>query len=182
MTPIPELVLRRVENKLRKGAHSDYLHFLFLFTMFSKDLVFSKVVKNSDFVVKDSTLYNTILIFMTLIKTTSGNIVGKGENTTNQYLRGVLKTLWEKEKLLVQAISPFPTMFFTPSKTEIIIFVTFNLSSANAFNLVYKQFPLFPQCFLLHQRQKLSFLLHLICRLQMLSIWSGPKLCLLVMD
>ena len=41
-----------------------------------------------------------------------------------------MKTLWEKEKLLVQAISPFPTMFSTLSKTEIIIFVTFNLSSA----------------------------------------------------
>ena len=53
-----------------------------------------------------------------------------------------LKTLWEKEKLLV-----------------------------------YKQFLLFPQCFLLCQRQKLSFLLHYICRLQMLSIWSGPKFC-----
>ena len=36
----------------------------------------------------------------------------------------------------VQAISPFPTMFSTPSKTEITIFVTFNLSSANALNLV----------------------------------------------
>ena len=37
-----------------------------------------------------------------------------------------LKTLWEKEKLLVQAIYPFPTMFSTLSKTEITIFVTFN--------------------------------------------------------
>ena len=31
------------------------------------------------------------------------------------------KTLWEKQKLLVQAISPFPTMFSILSKTEIII-------------------------------------------------------------
>ena len=46
------------------------------------------------------------------------------------------KTLQEKEKLLVQAISPFPTMFSILPKTEIIIFVTFNLSSANAFNSV----------------------------------------------
>ena len=45
----------------------------------------------------------------------------------------------KKEKLLVQAISPFPTMFSTLSKTEIIIFVTFNLSSANAFNLVWSK-------------------------------------------
>ena len=48
--------------------------------------------------------------------------------------RSLLKTLREKEKLLVQAISPLPTMFSTLSKTEIIIFVTFHLSSANAFN------------------------------------------------
>ena len=45
----------------------------------------------------------------------------------------------EKEKLLVQAISPFPTMFSTLSKTELIIFVTFKLSSANAFNLVWSK-------------------------------------------
>ena len=50
--------------------------------------------------------------------------------------KSVLKTLWEKEKLLVQAISPFPAMFFTLTKAEIIIFVTFNLSSTNAFNSV----------------------------------------------
>ena len=49
--------------------------------------------------------------------------------------RSLLKTLWEKEKLLLEAISPFPTMFSTLSKTEIINFLTFNLSSANAFNL-----------------------------------------------
>ena len=42
--------------------------------------------------------------------------MGLGENP--------FETLWEKEKLLVQAISPFPTMFSTPSsKTEKIIFV-----------------------------------------------------------
>ena len=48
-----------------------------------------------------------------------------------------MKILWEKEKLLVQAISPFPTMFSTLSMTEIVIFVTFNLSYANAVNLVW---------------------------------------------
>ena len=48
-----------------------------------------------------------------------------------------MKTLWEKEKLLVQAISPFPIMFSTLSKTEIIIFVTFNLSFDNAFYFVW---------------------------------------------
>ena len=44
-------------------------------------------------------------------------------------------------------------------------------------NCLYKQFVLFPQFFLLNQRQKLSFLLHLIFRLQMLSVWRGPKFC-----
>ena len=44
-------------------------------------------------------------------------------------------------------------------------------------NCLYKQFLLFPLCFLLFQRQKLSFLLHLICHLLMLSICSGPKFC-----
>ena len=37
-----------------------------------------------------------------------------------------LNTLLQKEKLLVQAIPPFPRKFSTLSKTEIIIFVTFN--------------------------------------------------------
>ena len=41
--------------------------------------------------------------------------------------KSLLKTLWEKEKL--------PTMFSTLSKTGIIIFVTFNLWSSDAFNL-----------------------------------------------
>ena len=51
----------------------------------------------------------------------------------------LLKTLWEKEKLLVQAISHFPTMFSTLSKTEITIFVTFNLLSAQAFNMIWSK-------------------------------------------
>ena len=60
--------------------------------------------------------------------------------------RSLLKTLWEKEKLLVQAISPFPTMFSTISKTEIIIFLTFSLSSANAFNLVWSKILCCREC------------------------------------
>ena len=39
------------------------------------------------------------------------------------WVRSLLKILWEKEKLLVQAIFPFPTMFSTLSKTEVVIFV-----------------------------------------------------------
>ena len=38
-------------------------------------------------------------------------------------------------------------------------------------------FLLFPQCFLLYQRQKLSFMVHLFCRLQMLSIWTRLNCC-----
>ena len=37
--------------------------------------------------------------------------------------KSLLKTLRVKEKLLVQAISPFPTIFSTLSNIEIIIFV-----------------------------------------------------------
>ena len=40
-----------------------------------------------------------------------------------------------------------------------------------------QHFLLFPQCFLLYQREKLSFYQHLICRLQVLSIWSRPNFC-----
>ena len=41
-------------------------------------------------------------------------------------------------------------------------------------NTGYQHFLLFPQCFLLYQRQKYNFGC-LICHLQMLSIWSHPK-------
>ena len=37
------------------------------------------------------------------------------------------------------AIFPLSTMFSTLSKKEIIIFVSFNLSSANAFNLIWSK-------------------------------------------
>ena len=47
------------------------------------------------------------------------------------------ETLWEKEKLLVQAISTFLTMFSPLSKTEIIIFVTFNLLSAEMLSILF---------------------------------------------
>ena len=69
------------------------------------------------------------------------NLTHSHNDTLRQvWERSLLKTLWEKEKLLVQAISPFPTMFSTLSKTEITVFVTFNLSSANAFNLLWSKF------------------------------------------
>ena len=50
--------------------------------------------------------------------------------------RRLQKTYLEKEKLLEQAISPFPTMFSTLPKTEIIIFVTFVVCRCFQFGLV----------------------------------------------
>ena len=64
------------------------------------------------------TLYHTIQIF------------------NNPQGRRLWKTLWEKEKMLVTRFSPFPTMFSTLSKREIIILATSNFTSANAFNFV----------------------------------------------
>ena len=49
------------------------------------------------------------------------------------------KHLLEKGEIACTSNFFFPTMFSTLSKTEIIIFVTFNLSSANAFNLVWSK-------------------------------------------
>ena len=46
-----------------------------------------------------------------------------------------LKTLWEKEKMLVTSIFSFSHNVFYPSKTNFNFSATFNLSSANAFNL-----------------------------------------------
>ena len=43
-----------------------------------------------------------------------------------------------------------------------------------------QHFLLFQQCFPLYHTEKSSFLQCLICRLQMLSIWSRPKFCRLV--
>ena len=45
-----------------------------------------------------------------------------------------------------------------------------------------RHFLLFPQCFLLCQRQKSSveLVVHLHCCLQLLSIWFSTKFCLLV--
>ena len=46
------------------------------------------------------------------------------------------KTLWEKEKMLVTSIFSFSAMFSTLINREIMILAMFNLSSADAFNLV----------------------------------------------
>ena len=55
-----------------------------------------------------------------------------------------------KGEIACTSNSLFPTMFNSLSETEIIIiiffFVTFNLSSANAFNLVWSKFCLVGMC------------------------------------
>ena len=43
-----------------------------------------------------------------------------------------------------------------------------------------QHFLLFPRCFPLYHREISLFLQHLICRLEILSIWSRPKFCRLV--
>ena len=47
---------------------------------------------------------------------------------------------------------------------------------------VNQHFLLFPQCFLPFPKQFSVVQTHLFCCLQMLSIWTGLKLCRLVMD
>ena len=55
---------------------------------------------------------------------------------TTQSLKQPVETMWEKEKMLVTSIFPLTTVFSTLSRREIIILQTFDLSSANALNLV----------------------------------------------
>ena len=47
---------------------------------------------------------------------------------------GLLKTLWEKEKLLVRSNFSFFHNVFYPSEELSAIFINFELSSANSFN------------------------------------------------
>ena len=57
--------------------------------------------------------------------------------------RSLLKTLWEKEKMLVTSISPFPKSF-QPFQKQISIFsVTSILPSAYAFNVDQSKILLF---------------------------------------
>ena len=120
-------------------------------------------------------------------------------------MRRLLKTLWEKEKMLVTSIFSFPTMFSTIPKTSFDILFKSFLSSANAFNLdlskilsfgkgliclQYKsfenivgkgeiahneQFLLFPQCFLPIWGTFCYLYQIYNYRLQTLSVWKGIK-------
>ena len=47
---------------------------------------------------------------------------------------------WKRRKCWYQAFSPFPTIFSTLSRREIVILITFDLSSANAMNLVSSKY------------------------------------------
>ena len=50
--------------------------------------------------------------------------------------KSVLKTLWEKNKLLIRAIYPFPTVFLTILENSLPFLSNLKLSSANSFSLV----------------------------------------------
>ena len=56
---------------------------------------------------------------------------------------GFGKHCGKRRKCWQPAFSPFPTAFSTPSKREIVHLATFNLLSANAFNLVTSEFFLY---------------------------------------
>ena len=93
--------------------------------------------------------------------------------------------------MLVTSIFSFSHNVFDPIKyrnlylTLYHTILTFNESEKGDLKTFWKKekvlvtsiyFLLFPQCFLPYQRQKSSYELHLFCHLQMLSIWSHPKL------
>ena len=99
------------------------------------------------------------------------------ENDTNQKIYYQISFLAQSTPVL-KAMSPFPTMFSTLSKTEFIIFVTFNLSSANAFNLVWSKILLCGNGlnFSLNQSKystDLLFFQPLSCHLQSLIYFTG---------
>ena len=104
---------------------------------------------------------------------------------------------WKKENI---NFSPFPTIFPTLSNTNSFIWAIFNslphksrlLTTARAKsfensewkgeNAGNQQFLHFLQYFILYHREESSFKQHLICLLQMLSIWFNQKICPLVLS
>ena len=76
---------------------------------------------------------------MKLILERIENTVWKGENAgfKEPSWRRVLKTMWEKEKMLLTTIFSFFHNVFTVSRTEIIILVTNCFLYGNALNLVF---------------------------------------------
>ena len=149
------------------------------------------------------TLSNTIPNFNDpLTRRTFENIVGeKGENAGNQYFllfHSIFSNLSKREICILATLNFSSANAFNLVRALVLSFgkelthshtmTPIDRSGKKAFwkhcgkrrNCLYKQFLLFPQCFLLYQRQKLSFLLHLIYCLQMLSIWTDVKFCCVV--
>ena len=117
----------------------------------------------------------------------------------------LLKTLWEKDKLLITSSFSFSHSVFYPFRGLPTNFVKLKLSSAISFTLYHtiltskdpwkklsenivgkgenagnQHFLLFPQSFLSFPRQISIFQSHFFCRLQMLPIWTSLKFCRLV--
>ena len=98
------------------------------------------------------------------------NIVTKGENNGNQHF------------LLLQCFQCYHTIrIFTQSGLFMILRKTaFDNIVGKGENAGYQHFLLFQQCFLPFPNQISNFESLLLCRLQMLSIWSSPNICHLV--
>ena len=82
-----------MENTVRKGENAGYQHFLLYIQCFPEPSSLGSF-----------TLYHTILTF----------------NDPQQ--RGLLKTLWEKEKMLVTSIFSFSNIEFNPSQNKYLFF------------------------------------------------------------
>ena len=149
-----EILFEQVENIVRKEENADHYHYL-LFPLCFEMPSFSRCSKGShikvdcmqydhicNLVIKlplHNTLracsftrepftmkYNLRLVKFKYSCKQQINPFPNNDTFGCVWERSLLKTLWEKEKLLVQAISPLPTMFSPLSTTEITIFVTFN--------------------------------------------------------
>ena len=181
------------ENILGKGENAGCQDFLLLPKSFQKPpspgLLKGGFVKSWGCVVK-SELFNTqSRLLTTSRKKPFENIVGKGENAGCQDFLllpkcfqkppspGLLKGGFVKSWGCVVKSELFNTQSRLLTTSRKKPFENIVGKGENAGN---QHFLLFPQRFLLYQRQKSPFELHLFCRLQMLSIWSHPKFCRLV--
>ena len=110
--------LERVDNRVGKERKSWFEHFLYIQHRFPKLSIPGLLLGLCG---KELTLYHT------------------NSMTTFHALeeKSLLKTFWEKKKMLVTSIFFFSHNVFYPMKDKFIILsnINFNLSSANAFNL-----------------------------------------------
>ena len=125
---------------VRKGENAGYQHFLFFPTIISKRPL--KDFQDSELCGKGLTLCHSIPAFIDPEK-------------------NILKTLWEKDKMLETGIETFGEN----QKMVISIF--------SFFRNVFYSLP--PQ----KKRKKRNshFEIHLFCRLQILSVWTSLKFC-----